>query len=57
MDVTVKYMTDGFEPPAAEGWQSFYLIHNYTKTVRPHPQNFVNEDAPECIENALIWTV
>jgi hypothetical protein len=24
-------MTDGFEPPATEGWQSFYLIKNVLK--------------------------
>jgi len=27
-------MTDGFELPAAEGYQSFYLINKCTKTVR-----------------------
>jgi len=29
-------MTDGFEPPTTDGWQSFYLINRCTTNVLLH---------------------
>ena len=58
VDVTMKFMTDGIEPPAYECWRkSFNLIEYCTKNVRLHPQNLVNEPVRKYIENTLIWTV